>query len=109
MACPSWALCLQAEFEYSLLGYKPEEPPSLLPYVPLCLDQPLLLGAAEELQGGLTVGLLPGCLASLATMDAMPEGLLSNPHTSCTTKSSTQVCAGLLDGAGPACSYSFRG
>lgn len=81
----------QAEFEYNLLGYKPEEPPSLLPYVPLCLDQPLLPGAAEDLPGGLRVGVLPHGLNSLASMDCMPDTLLNNPYSSCSQHSSVQV------------------
>lgn len=72
---------LQAEFEYSLLmGYKAEEPPSLLPYVPLCRDQPLLLGAAEDLPGGMQAGLLPQGVANLTSMDTMPDAILSNPY-----------------------------
>lgn len=62
-----------------LLGYKSEEIPSLLPYVPLCHDQPLLSGAAEDLlDGGMQIGQLPACLASLALMDGIPDGLLTN-------------------------------
>lgn len=86
---------MQAEFEYNLLGYKPEEPPSLLWYVPLCLDQPLLPGAAEDLPGGLHVGVLPPGLASLASMDCMPEALLNNPYSSCSQRASVQVCTPL--------------
>lgn len=73
-------LYLQAEFEYNLLGYKPEEAPSLLPYVPLCRDQPLLIGAAEDEPGGMQVGMLPQCIANLASMDSMPEAVLNNPY-----------------------------
>jgi hypothetical protein len=80
-ACGAPARCLlQAEFEYSLLGYKAEEPPSLLPYIPLCTSQPLLLGAAEDLPGGMPAGMLPQCLATLSSMDAMPDAALSNPY-----------------------------
>lgn len=70
---------MQAEFEYSLLGYKAEEAPSLLPYVPLCTDQPLLPGAAEDLPGCMQLGLLPPGIASLAGMDET-EGVPGNPY-----------------------------
>lgn len=88
-ACVS-AGCLQAEFEYSLLGYKAEEAPSLLPYVPLCTDQPLLPGAAEDLPDCMQVGLLPPGIASLAGMEEMPEAVLGNPYPTLSHSSTMQ-------------------
>lgn len=82
---------LQAEFEHKLLGYEPEEVPSLLAYVPLCQDQPLLSGAAEDLPGGMQCGVLPGCLTSLSCMDAMPTALLRNPYPSRSHQKYVQV------------------
>jgi hypothetical protein len=91
--CYVTAACVQAELEYSLLGYKAEEPPSLLPYVPLCTDQPLLPGAAEDLPGGMQVGLLPPGVTSLAGMDEMPEGVLGNPYPTRSHSSTMQFAA----------------
>ncbi|GLI65137.1 hypothetical protein VaNZ11_008595 [Volvox africanus] len=39
---------LKTPLEYRLLGYSPEEFPGLTPYLPPLLDQPLMLGASEE-------------------------------------------------------------
>ncbi|GIL78670.1 hypothetical protein Vretifemale_8079 [Volvox reticuliferus] len=39
---------LKTPLEYRLLGYNPEEFPGLTPYLPPLLDQPLMLGANEE-------------------------------------------------------------
>ena len=82
---------LQAEFEYKLLGYQAEEIPSLLAYVPLCQDQPLLSGAAEDVPGGIQCGVLPHCLASLSVMDALPQSLLATPYPSCSLQRVPQV------------------
>lgn len=85
----------QAEFEYKLLGYSPEDVPSLLPYVPLCQDQPLLPAAAEDLPHGMQCGLLPG-LSSMASLHehVMPVVMLSTPYCSGGSHSHTQVSGG---------------
>ncbi|KAF6259574.1 hypothetical protein COO60DRAFT_995334 [Scenedesmus sp. NREL 46B-D3] len=68
----------KAEFEYKLLGYVPEEYPGLVPYLPPCTDQPLMVGAAEEAAGRLPCGLLPAGLAG-AEVESMPEALACSP------------------------------
>ncbi|WIA30506.1 hypothetical protein OEZ86_000590 [Tetradesmus obliquus] len=68
----------KAEFEYKLLGYAAEEYPGLIPYLPPCKDQPLMVGAAEETAGELPSCLLPASLAD-AEVEAMPEALAASP------------------------------
>jgi hypothetical protein len=68
----------QAEFEYKLLGYAAEEYPGLIPYLPPCKDQPLMLGAAEEAALELPCGLLPAALAE-AEVESMPDALVCSP------------------------------
>lgn len=82
----------KAEFEYKLLGYSPEDVPSLLSYVPLCQDQPLLPVAAEDLPHGMQCGLLPQCLSSMAGLHehVMPVVMLNTPYCSGSSHSHTQ-------------------
>uniref|UniRef100_A0A383WQ08 HYDIN/VesB/CFA65-like Ig-like domain-containing protein n=1 Tax=Tetradesmus obliquus TaxID=3088 RepID=A0A383WQ08_TETOB len=68
----------KAEFEYKLLGYAAEDYPGLIPYLPPCKDQPLMVGAAEEAAGELPSCLLPASLAD-AEVEAMPEALAASP------------------------------
>lgn len=74
--CQRVRLVAQAEWEYKLAGYEPEDYPPLVLYVPPCEHQPLLPGAAEDGMRLPACGLLPASLAQLAAVDSMPQGIL---------------------------------
>ena len=69
----------QAEFEYKLLGYTPEDFPGLVPYLPPLLDLPLLTGAPEEAPGPRPSCPLPAAALAEVFGGGMPEGLLRMP------------------------------
>ena len=70
----------QAEFEYKLLGYAPEDYPGFIPYTPSMEEQPLLEGPTEELLQGRPCGQLPeALLQQLREPAAVPEPLRQMP------------------------------
>ncbi|KAG2494686.1 hypothetical protein HYH03_007202 [Edaphochlamys debaryana] len=66
--------------EYRILGYGPEDIPGLTPYLPPLLDQPLLLGAREEVAAASEAAVPSGLVPALSEYPPLPDACKNMPY-----------------------------